>query len=195
MDPYLIVKCVHIVSSTILFGAGLGTAFDTTLLALIMSMLVKIPTSALQKSEEDLITSVDEYCNENLLKRLDDAGGVAEVASNTEGILRALRTAVSSGQEEILSEFKQAGERISELQSEQLELLKRTTDTVDSQLTALVSKTGNEAARAFDATAVAVKDNLGALGEGIKELNKVLKDLDGKQVVIEKKKRGWFGKG
>ncbi|MBM81006.1 MAG: hypothetical protein CMJ78_10490 [Planctomycetaceae bacterium] len=45
---------------------GLGTAFDTTLLALIMSMLVKIPTSALQKSEEDLISSVDEYCNENL---------------------------------------------------------------------------------------------------------------------------------
>ncbi|WP_153556272.1 MotA/TolQ/ExbB proton channel family protein [Roseimaritima sediminicola] len=52
--------------------AGLGTAFDTTLLALIMSMLVKIPTSALQKSEEDLITSVDEYCNENLLRRLND---------------------------------------------------------------------------------------------------------------------------
>ncbi len=53
------------------FG-GLGTAFDTTLLALIMSMLVKIPASALQKSEEDLITSVDEYCNENLLRRLND---------------------------------------------------------------------------------------------------------------------------
>ena len=53
------------------FG-GLGTAFDTTLLALIMSMIVKIPASAIQKSEEDLITSVDEYCNENLLRRLND---------------------------------------------------------------------------------------------------------------------------
>ncbi len=52
--------------------AELGTAFDTTLLALIMSMLVKIPTSALQKSEEDLITAVDEYCNESLLRRLND---------------------------------------------------------------------------------------------------------------------------
>ncbi|SMP50525.1 MotA/TolQ/ExbB proton channel family protein [Neorhodopirellula lusitana] len=60
------------------FG-GLGTAFDTTLLALIMSMLVKIPASALQKSEEDLITNVDEYCNENLLRRLnDDREGGAE---------------------------------------------------------------------------------------------------------------------
>ncbi len=63
--------------------AGLGTAFDTTLLALIMSMLVKIPASALQKSEEDLITSVDEYCNENLLRRLNDGreGGAERGAS------------------------------------------------------------------------------------------------------------------
>ncbi len=52
--------------------AGLGTAFDTTLLALILSMFVKIPTSAIQKSEEDLISAVDEYCNENFLRRLND---------------------------------------------------------------------------------------------------------------------------
>ncbi|EMI18146.1 putative membrane protein [Rhodopirellula maiorica SM1] len=67
------------------FG-GLGTAFDTTLLALIMSMLVKIPASALQKSEEDVITNVDEYCNENLLRRLNDGreGGAERGASGGE---------------------------------------------------------------------------------------------------------------
>ena len=66
--------------------AGLGTAFDTTLLALIMSMLVKIPTSAMQKSEEDLITAVDEYCNENLLRRLNDGReGGAERGAGTGG--------------------------------------------------------------------------------------------------------------
>ena len=67
--------------------AGLGTAFDTTLLALIMSMFVKIPASAIQKSEEDLITSVDEYCNENLLRRLNDGreGGAERGASGGEG--------------------------------------------------------------------------------------------------------------
>ncbi len=43
-------------------------------------MIVKIPTSAMQKSEEDLITAVDEYCNENLLRRLNDGreGGANE---------------------------------------------------------------------------------------------------------------------
>jgi hypothetical protein len=77
------------------FG-GLGTAFDTTLLALIMSMLVKIPASAMQKSEEDLITSVDEYCNENLLRRLNDGrdGGAERGAAGGEADTQVFREAV-----------------------------------------------------------------------------------------------------
>jgi len=174
---------------------GLGVAFDTTLVALVISILLAFPVSAMQKSEEDLLNSIDEYCNENLLKRLDDAGGMAEVASNTEGILVALKSAVSSGQEEILEEFRQAGERMAQLQDEQHKLIQRTSDNVDTKMNSLVIKTGNEAARAFDETAHAVRENLGKLGEGIAELNKVLKQLDGKQVVIEKKKTKWFGRG
>ncbi|TWT97327.1 MotA/TolQ/ExbB proton channel family protein [Neorhodopirellula pilleata] len=77
------------------FG-GLGTAFDTTLLALIMSMLVKIPASALQKSEEDIITRVDEYCNENLLRRLNDGreGGAERGAGGGGGDTQVFREAV-----------------------------------------------------------------------------------------------------
>jgi len=67
--------------------AGLGTAFDTTLLALVLSLIVKVPCSALQKSEDDLITWVDEYCNENLLKRLDDKReGGAQRGEGTSGV-------------------------------------------------------------------------------------------------------------
>ncbi len=54
---------------------GLAVAFDTTFIALIMSLLLMIPASSLQKNEEDLLNWVDEYCNENLLKRLRDSGG------------------------------------------------------------------------------------------------------------------------
>jgi len=70
--------------------SGLGTAFDTTLLALILSMIVKIPTSGLQKSEEDLISSVDEYCNENLLRRLNDGrdGGAERGAGGSASVFR-----------------------------------------------------------------------------------------------------------
>lgn len=50
--------------------AGLSTAFDTTLLALVLSIFVMFPMTSLQKSEQALLNWVDEYCNENLLKRL-----------------------------------------------------------------------------------------------------------------------------
>jgi len=53
--------------------SGLGVAFDTTLLALVVSILLMFPTNWLQKSEEDVIGSVTGYCNERILIRLDDA--------------------------------------------------------------------------------------------------------------------------
>jgi hypothetical protein len=59
--------------------SGLGTAFDTTLVALSMAMILTFPVSALQKYEGDILGQVDEYTNENFLRRLDDGrGGGAE---------------------------------------------------------------------------------------------------------------------
>lgn len=52
--------------------SGLGIAFDTTLLALVMSIFIMFPTSSLQKAEEDFLTRVDEYCQRHLVARLDD---------------------------------------------------------------------------------------------------------------------------
>lgn len=71
--------------------SGLGIAFDTTLLALVMSLIVMFPTSALQKTEEDLLSMVDQYCNENILRRLSslghDAGKSGEnIAGNVDRI-------------------------------------------------------------------------------------------------------------
>jgi hypothetical protein len=108
------------------FG-GLGTAFDTTLLALIMSMLVKIPASALQKSEEDLITSVDEYCNENLLRRLNDGreGG-------------AERGAAGGGGDATI--FREAVEQALATQHAELEQWLQKLDSIGGRLTSQVSK-------------------------------------------------------
>ncbi len=107
------------------FG-GLGTAFDTTLLALIMSLLVKIPASALQKSEEDLITSVDEYCNENLLRRLNDGreGG-------------AERGAAGGGSDAEI--FRQAVEQALATQHAELEQWLRKLDAIGGRITDRVS--------------------------------------------------------
>lgn len=110
------------------FG-GLGTAFDTTLLALIMSMLVKIPASALQKSEEDIITRVDEYCNENLLRRLNDGreGGAERGSGATGGI----------GDTEV---FRAAVEQALGTQHAEMERWLGKLDAIGGRLTSQVSK-------------------------------------------------------
>jgi biopolymer transport protein ExbB/TolQ len=58
---------------------GLAVAFDTTLLGLILSMIIMFPTNWVQKAEEDLLSTVDQYCNENLLPRLATAAEVRTV--------------------------------------------------------------------------------------------------------------------
>jgi len=52
--------------------SGLGVAFDTTLLALVVSILIMFPASSLQKAEEDLLGRIDQWCESQLTRRLDD---------------------------------------------------------------------------------------------------------------------------
>jgi biopolymer transport protein ExbB/TolQ len=54
---------------------GLAVAFDTTFLGLILSMVIMFPTNSVQKTEEDLLSTIDQYCTENLLSRLDGDNG------------------------------------------------------------------------------------------------------------------------
>jgi biopolymer transport protein ExbB/TolQ len=51
---------------------GLSLAFDTTLLALVMSILIMFPASSLQKLEEGFLADVEDYCDEHLVRRLED---------------------------------------------------------------------------------------------------------------------------
>ncbi len=73
---------------------SLGTAFDTTLVALVFSIFVMFPMSALKKAEEDLLNWVDEYCNENFLKRLKDSN--RELSGVSEGERKVMLAAIDS---------------------------------------------------------------------------------------------------
>jgi biopolymer transport protein ExbB/TolQ len=57
---------------------GLAVAFDATFVALVASILVMLPMTWLQKSEDKLINDVDDYCVTNVLTRL---GGHVEPAA------------------------------------------------------------------------------------------------------------------
>jgi len=51
---------------------GLSTAFDTTLLALMMAVLLLFPTESLRKSEYRMLDRIEEFTNESLLRRMSE---------------------------------------------------------------------------------------------------------------------------
>lgn len=55
-----------------LVTGGLGVAFDTTLLALVMSILIMFPSTAVQRIEEAFLGEIDDYFAEYLIPRLRD---------------------------------------------------------------------------------------------------------------------------
>lgn len=76
---------------------GLGVAFDTTLLALVMSIVIMFPANAVQRMEEDLLTRVDDYCTQRLVQRLEDEEPVARTEAFAAAI--AVRLAETLGDE------------------------------------------------------------------------------------------------
>jgi len=96
---------------------GLAMAFDTTLIALIISIVIMFLTSYLQKTEEDLLGSVDEYCNETLLRRLDD--GQQAGPGNAREIKQAVAEALAE-QDAQFQLWKQRLETIGKTLSEQV---------------------------------------------------------------------------
>jgi hypothetical protein len=154
--------------------AGLGTAFDTTLLALVMSLIVKIPASAMQKSEEDLITSVDEYCNENLLRRLNDGRAAAATAGSANGNETAWQ--------QWLGQMTEAAGEI----QKSLALLTQQTVALRAQTQSTINQTNGS-----------LSEHLAGVQKGLAGLNGLLEKLGEQQVVvqqIEQPKRGWFGR-
>jgi biopolymer transport protein ExbB/TolQ len=90
-----------------LVTAGLGVAFDTTLLALVMSVLVMFPTSMLQTKEEALLTAIDDYTNENFLKRLDEEKEGGKMDKEDAGVQLELLASMVEQQEQILSSHRE----------------------------------------------------------------------------------------
>ena len=90
---------------------GLATAFDTTMLALVLSLFVMFAMNWLQKQEEDLLNWVDEYCNENLLKRLVDTDQALDASDhNLRAIQKSINAALAPHHAEIHTWRKQLGE-------------------------------------------------------------------------------------
>lgn len=182
---------------------SMGVAFDTTLLALVFSIILSFPASGLQNEEDDLVTDVDEYCIDHLLKRLNDGGASSSMGSDA-GLLKAVGEAMANNQKDLMSRFEAVQKGMSESLNEQTKNYEKVATAVDKQLEAIGERAEKYETRLDEEFFTSLdrirKESVGAiesqvkpLAEGIQNLNTVLKELNGKQVVVQKK--GWFSRG
>ncbi|MCB1064753.1 MAG: MotA/TolQ/ExbB proton channel family protein [Verrucomicrobiae bacterium] len=167
---------------------SMGVAFDTTLLALVFSIMLSFPASGLQNSEDDLVTNVDEYCIDNLLKRLND-GGAGSNFSSEGTLLKAIGDAIASNQHEFLGKFETVQRQMADNLDGQTKNYEKVASIIEKQLDGVDRRTEHFEKR-VDTEMVR---SLEKMTEGVKNLNLVLKELNGKQVVVQKK--GWFSRG
>ena len=198
---------------------GLATAFDTTLVALVMSMLVMFPSSSMQKAEEDLLNSVDEYCNENLMKRFndghgDDGPGEAGAPSTTPAALRQAIDAAMAPHHAELRAWNQKLDAMGEKLSERIRAgYQEVVDGLDCHrneaagdirdLDAMVAafhrtmqtlaertlEGHGQAAQSMERSAQSIQGYFGAMERGLAGLNEVLEALGEQQVIVQTQPR------
>jgi hypothetical protein len=166
----------------------MAVAFDTTLLALVVSIMLSFPASSLQGQEDDLVSDVDEYCVDHLLKRLND-GGASSSAGSDPALLKAIGDAIANNQKEVMGRFETAQKHLAEKFGSKTNNAEKVAQVIEKQLQGIDERT-EKYEKKLDRS---IDLQVASLSEGIRHLNEVLRELNGKQIVVQKK--GWFSKG
>ncbi len=185
--------------------AGLSSAFNTTLLGLLLSMLLIFPMSAVQKREEDCLTDIDAFCNENILPRLNDGGGGGSTSANTTApaspaALGEMFREIAVIQQQFVTDLQKIAESVEDLTTvvkyaaQQIDERskvhqQRVEEKLGQSLDALMTKTSESVA----ASGRGVEKYVSRLAVGIESLNNALATLGEKRIVLQRPaRRGWF---
>ncbi len=169
---------------------GLAVAFDTTLVALVMSVILMFPMSSMQKSEEDVLSRIDDYCADHLLKRLRErhAGGDGD-GSGPAGPLEpgALRQALEEAtrvQTDALrgwsDRLESVGERLANTTENSLNRLTEQNSSSQYIVAAAVHKANEELCHYFK-----------NLKDGVASLQAAVSELEKKGVKLDQPARRW----
>lgn len=187
--------------------SGLATAFNTTLLGLILSMVLIFPMSAMQKREEDCLNDIDAFCNEHVLPRLNDGGTnsaeLNQLISNPAGFAQMLADFVTN-QQALVADIQSTSvsvQGIASLVQDAATNLEGRAEQhqqhVQEQFGTVLNDLMTQTNDAVTSSAKSVETYIGGLATGIESLNKALTVLGEKQIVVnigEPKKKGWFGR-
>jgi len=90
--------------------AGLATAFDTTLIALVMAILLLFPTESLRRIEYSMLDRIEAFANESLLRRMSDVRGDVSAEEMPEVVRHALDAAFQEHQRWLAQWQSQVGQ-------------------------------------------------------------------------------------
>lgn len=174
--------------------SGLGTAFDTTLLGLVLALFLNFPISALSKAEDDNLNNIDAFCNEVLLPRLNDGGGIA--GGDTNGMMDTLVKAVANAQKEFLVDLNALSAKIKDYADNLDKRAAAHQERVDSEFAMTLNRMREDLTNAVKDSVKTTTEYTRSLSSGIQGLNNVLTELGGKQIIIHQTvKKGWFSRG
>ena len=94
--------------------SGLGTAFDATLLGLVLALILNFPLNAYAKQEDDTLQTIDAFCNEVLLPRLSDTGAATDHGADAGGQAEAIARSIANSQAAFLAGLGQLVHQIDE---------------------------------------------------------------------------------
>jgi len=184
-DVKLIMESINNVTS------GLGTAFDATLLGLVLAMTLNFPLNSMMKSEDDCLNDIDAFCNEVLLPRLNDGGSIA--GGDTAGIMDTLVKAVASSQKEFLTDLNLLSAKMKDYADNLDKRAAAHQERVDLEFATALNRMREDFTNAVRDSVKQSSEYTRAMASGIQSLNNVLAELGAKQIIIHQvKKKGWF---
>lgn len=172
---------------------GLGVAFDTTLLGLVLSMIMSFPMAAMQKEEEETLTLIDAFCNEKLLPRLNDGSSTspAELLAHAETLPEYIRS-LAKAHEIFLNRLADSTKLLADAGDTLKLRLDEHQKTVEQTFKASVEKLTELTAKPIVENTVQLNGYFESLSKGVESLNETLKKLGGETIVVQK--RGFFSR-
>lgn len=173
---------------------GLGIAFDTTLLGLILSMLMSFPLAAVRKNEDETLTLIDAFCTEKLLPRLNDSrrGTSDDLLEQAESIPQ-LVSSLARAHETFLVNLNESTRQLGESSETLNSRLAAHQQMVEASFTEAVKKLSDTSSEVFLRSGIELNRTFEKLANGIDLINHALRDLGQNKIPDEaKKKRGFL---
>ncbi len=175
---------------------GLGVAFDTTLLGLILSMFMSFPMAAVQKKEDETLTLIDTFCTEKLLPKLNDSRNLAadSLMEQAESIPQ-LVSSLARAHESFLVNLNESSRMLREVSETLRGRLASHQEVVETSFHDAVAKLTRTSAEIFTKSHKELNSSFENIATGIERMNTALGDLGQNKIPNEaKKKRGFFGR-